>query len=307
MLSRFGLAVGGAGVVMTLAAAGCTGITVSSGSSPSSSSGSGSASASAAASGSGNTSSSAAASAIQSSMKTAGDNKSVSVSGTVTSPGGTGKITGQESFTPDFAMAMNFTEGSVNVNEVWIDDTVYIGTPELAGELGGKQWLSLSLDEMGAFGQNFAAEIDVVKNTDPQQLLEPLLASGDLAKVGTESVDGVSTTHYSGSIDPATAFNTAQAKQYLTPAQIQDLQRLDSAAGSTKQQVDAWVAANGLPVRIKAVDTDKSGATTTIQLDFTDWNLPVTVTAPPADQVLNVNSLVSGSSSASPGASAASS
>ncbi|HEY3868020.1 MAG TPA: hypothetical protein VGM10_06700 [Actinocrinis sp.] len=306
MPSRFGLAVGGAGVALALATAGCTGISVTSGNSPSSSGGPGSASASAAASGSGGTSSGAAA-AIQSSVKTAGDNKSVSVNGTVTSPSGTGKITGQENFAPSFAMAMNFTEGSVDVNEVWNDDTVYIGTPELAGELGGKQWLSLSLDEMGAFGQNFAAEIDVVKNTDPQQLLEPLLASGDLTKVGTETVDGVSTTHYSGSIDPATAFDTAQAKQNLTPAQIQELQRLDSAAGSTKQQIDAWVASNGLPVRIKAVDTDKDGAATTVQLDFTDWGLPVTVTTPPANQVLNVNSLVSGSSSASAGASASAS
>lgn len=302
MLRRFGLAVGGAGVALTLAAAGCTGAN-----SPGSG-GSGGPSASAAAAGSGGTSSTTAAAAILASVKTAGNDKSVTVNGTVTSPEGTGQISGQESFAPDFAMTMAFSQGSVKVNEDWVDNTIYIGTPELAAELGGKQWLSLSLDQMSSFGHNFAAEIDLVKNTDPQQLLEVLLASGDLAKVGTATVDGVSTTHYSGTVNPATAFGSPQAKQYLTPAQIQELQQLDSAAGSTRQKVDAWVGSNGLPVRITTADAGSTG-TTTVQLDFSDWGAPVTVNAPPSDQVINVTSLVAGSSasaSASAGASATS-
>ena len=298
MLRRFGLAVGGAGVALALTAAGCTGAGGSSGS------GSAGGSASpAAAAGSGGTASSTAAAAILAAVKVAGNDKSVTVNGTVTSPEGTGQVSGQENFAPDFALAMNFTEGSVKVAEDWVDGTIYIGTPELAGELGGKQWISLSLDQMGSFGKTFAAEIDVVKNTNPQQLLEPLLASGDLTEVGTETVDGVSATHYSGTVDPATAFDTAQAKQYLTPAQIQELQQLDSAAGSTKQKIDAWVGSDGLPVRITAADTGATG-TTTVQLDFSGWGKPVTVTAPPSNQVLNVTSLVSDSASASASASA---
>jgi hypothetical protein len=225
---------------------------------------------------------------------TTGDDKTVTVTGTFSTPSASGQLSGQEEFAPDFGMLMNVTTGGTTISEIWVDNTIYLKDPQYASDLGsGKTWFSLDLSAMGPLGAVFSGAVDSVKDTDPAKLIEELLAADDLTSVGQQTVDGVKTTHYSGTVDPTTAYDSAAAKQNLTPAQIQQLEQLEDAIGGTSEKIDVWIASDGLPVRVAISETTSSGVIST-QADFTAWGQPVNIAAPPASQVENMSSMFSG-------------
>jgi hypothetical protein len=93
--------------------------------------------------------------------------------------------------------------------------------------------------------------------SDPAALVKELLAKGKFTQTGTDTTDGVDTTHFAGDV---------------------------TAGGGG--HVDVWLDASGLPVEIVAQSTgDKQSAGRT-ELHFSQWGKPVTITPPPADQVL---------------------
>jgi len=184
------------------------------------------------------------------------------------------------------------------VSEVLIGDTLYLKIPQLAVELGGKAWAKLTLSSLGSLGSTFQSVIDSAKNTDPTQQLQPLLASGDVHKVGTETVDGVRADHYAGTVDPATAFDGSQAAKNLTPAQITQLKAMLKDDKVTKETIDVWVASTGLPVR-ETVSMNTSSGAVKVDMHMSDWGKPVSITAPPADQVSDLASLIGGASTTS--------
>jgi hypothetical protein len=55
----------------------------------------------------------------------------------------------------------------------------------------------------------FAGQIDTEQGMNRAQLLESLIASGDVTDAAQQTVDGVKTTHYTGTLDPATAYKIA--------------------------------------------------------------------------------------------------
>ena len=82
--------------------------------------------------------------------------------------------------------------------------TMYMSSPLLAkGFPPGKKWLKLDLGELGKqAGVDMAALLQSGGGQDPTQSLQYLnAASGDIVKVGEESVRGEPTTHYKGTVD----------------------------------------------------------------------------------------------------------
>jgi len=272
-----------AGSVLALLA-GCGAKTATTSSAATSTSNAG---ASAAASSGGASASSAAAAPaamLQAALTDSSSDKSVTFTGSFTSAQGTGQMSGQEQFAPQFAMSMNLTSPQATVSEIWIGSTIYMKDAALTGALGGKTWVSFNLTAMGALGSTMSAETGTLKNANPANLIEAMLVSDNLANLGSQTVDGVQTTHYSGTIDPATAYDSPLAKKYLTPAQILQLQSVDSAAGASTEKIDLWLASDGLPVQIVIVDTTSAGNTTST-MRFSDWGQSVSISAPPSDEV----------------------
>ncbi|HEX4811971.1 MAG TPA: LppX_LprAFG lipoprotein, partial [Nonomuraea sp.] len=101
-------------------------------------------------------------------------------------------------------------------------------------------------------------------------------ASQDVASVGNESVNGEDTTHYSGSfpVDAAVALLPADEREQARTglAELKDV------------KFDVWVAADGLPRKL-ALNGQKEGNKLDATLFFKDFNKPVSIEAPPADQV----------------------
>jgi hypothetical protein len=205
----------------------------------------------------------------------------------------------QEQFSPSLEMSMTMNSPQFDISEVMVGDTIYMKMPQLSSMLGGKPWAEFKLSAMGgSLGSTFQSLLDSAKNTDPTQQLQPLLASGDLHKVGTETVDGAQADHYAGTVDPATAFDSSAAAKNLTPDQIAQLKSLMKSSGVTSETIDVWVAtSDNLPIRV-AVSSSTSKGAFKVDMHMSDWGKPVSVSAPPADQVTDISSMMgSGSTS----------
>jgi hypothetical protein len=236
---------------------------------------------------------------IQAALSKASGDKTVHVNGTITSSSFTGAIDAQEQFGDNVQMSVNLTMSGTSISEIWLGNTLYLKIPQLSSELGGKAWAKLDLSAMGSLGSTFQSLIDSAKNTDPSAQLQPLLASGDVHKVGTDTVDGVQADHYSGTVDPTTAFESSQAAKNLTPAQITQLKSMMKDSGVTKETIDVWVVpGTGLPVR-ETISMNTSTGPVKVDMHLSDWGKPVTITAPPADQVGDLSSLMGGLGSTS--------
>ena len=270
-----------AGSVLALVA-GCGGNTASPSSAGASTSDTGASVA--ASSGGASASSAPAAVALQAALADSSSDKTVTFTGSYTTSLGTGQISGQEQFAPQFAMSMNLSSSQAIAGEIWIGSTIYLKDPALTEAVGGKTWVSFDLKSMGALGSTMSAETDMVKDMNPANQIASMLASDNLADLGPQTVDGVQTTHYSGTVDPATAYDSPLAKKYLTPAQIQQLRSVDSESGPSTEKIDLWLASDGLPVKIVIVDTTSAGSTTST-MQFTGWGQPVDISAPPAAEV----------------------
>ena len=240
--------------------------------------------ASAGASASASSVSAAPAAILQAALTSSSSDKSVTFTGSFTSSSGTGRISGQEEFSPQYAVQMNLVSSQATVSEIWIGSTIYMKDPALTGALGGKTWVSFNLSSMGAAGSAMSSETSTLKNTNPASLIESMLVADNLADLGSQTVDGVQTTHYSGTINPATAYDGAAAKKYLTPAEIQQLQSAGSTAGASSEKIDIWLASDGLPVQIVIVDSTSAGSTTST-MQFSGWGQSVSISAPPASEV----------------------
>ena len=139
---------------------------------------------------------------------------------------------------------------------------VYVKAPAQLGSMFTKPWIALSHPSSGATSP--------VADMDPKVMLQRLQQlTGGLTVVGHETVDGVDTTHYHGTLDAAKAL----AKDH--PEHAATLDQLGSVP------IDVWIDGQGLLRR----QTVSDGDNVTVTIDFTDLGAPVSVTVPPADQV----------------------
>jgi len=109
------------------------------------------------------------------------------------------KMTGSGDFknaTKQGQMTMNvaFAGKNVQMNAVLDGTTMYMQSPMFTSQLpGGKSWMKLDLQKAEA-----AKGIDYSSLTSqsPTDALAKLEAAGSVKSIGTETIDGVATTHY---------------------------------------------------------------------------------------------------------------
>ncbi|GAA1966002.1 hypothetical protein [Catenulispora subtropica] len=108
------------------------------------------------------------------------------------------------------------------------------------------------------------ASVVALLKSDPASFVKEVLAKGKFTQTGKDTADGVDATRFTGEI-----------------------------TGDDPAHVDVWLDASGLPVEIvfqSASDRRPKGRT---EVHFSQWGTPVTITAPPADQVLTENDEIS--------------
>ncbi|MFJ9898686.1 DUF1396 domain-containing protein [Streptomyces sp. NPDC091280] len=211
---------------------------------------------------------------------------------------GEGKITAEAamSMKPQ-AMSMRMTSSKTGstVQLRVVDKALYLnGGPEAAKELGGKSWLKLDMSALGGLGDNLAANGTGAAEADKNPAAEAAFLTGakDVKKVGTETVDGVRTTHYAGRVSLADV-KAAAAKGEDKAARER---REKSVEGYEKMGVDAltmdmWVDGDHHTKRFRMRgEGDKGPLDMTVT--FVDVDKPVTVTAPPAADTTDLAQLM---------------
>lgn len=208
--------------------------------------------------------------------------------------------TGNSEFKADLGGNMaSFLPGGLEMRVV--DKVVYVKMPSSIGGLfggsGGEQWLSVDTTKAGG-GSNAFANLG---QSDPTQALGALgRVSDDVKEVGTATVRGVETKHYTATLDFAKAIDNAEVPKALRN-KAKGL--FGSAANLPPVPVDVYVDGDG-HLRRMTLDMDlgsfaagATGATgvslptMSMTLDLYDFGAPVNVQAPPADQIVKLPSL----------------
>ncbi|HEV7628669.1 MAG TPA: hypothetical protein VGO89_19430 [Streptomyces sp.] len=177
---------------------------------------------------------------------------------------------------PSITTGSKTTDG---FNEVLIDNMLYLKIPALTKQ-AGKPWVGFSLDKLGdAAGIDVKAMEDQGHQADPALNAKMLTASKDVHKAGKETVAGVSTTHYTGTIVLTDALNELSADQKT------QAQKIFGQTGLDKLNFDTWIDGKQLPRKLKLATGPDSKVDFNTTMTYTDFNSPVSITAPPKSQV----------------------
>jgi hypothetical protein len=204
----------------------------------------------------------------------------------VTSPkDGNGKLQGRMLYQSKPQLAVDLTVDTAQMGSQGLPggarailqgDTVYVKIEALKQLLGAtKPWIKVSLNDVG--GQDQVKQtLGQIQQFDLANVTKMVTASQDVKSVGTESVGGEDTTHYSGT------FPVDAAVQQL-PADKQEQAR-SNLAELKDVKFDIWVGSDGLPRKL-TLNGSRDGSTLNAALMFKGFNEAVNIEAPPADEI----------------------
>ncbi|WP_067466574.1 LppX_LprAFG lipoprotein [Actinomadura macra] len=198
---------------------------------------------------------------------------------------------------PDLAYSMDFEQMSVGgqsmpgMKQVLVGRTMYMKVPALSQFGGGgaaaKPWIKISLDELGKkSGMSIDQLLQQSQQMDPVQNTKMLTASKDVREVGKETVNGVQTTHYTGT------YRLEDALSKLPAEQQQQLRKNSGRLGTDAMAFDLWVDDQQLPRKMSMKSGQTSDGTMNLTMSYHDFGKPVQVSAPPADQVADFGALM---------------
>ncbi|MDH6623765.1 hypothetical protein M2271_001557 [Streptomyces sp. LBL] len=193
---------------------------------------------------------------------------------------------------PTMAMSMKMTaldQGEDGTAEIrLVDKAMYVGAGAAAAkEMGGKSWLKFDMSALGGKGLGKSAPGSGQADQNPATESTFLTGAKDVKKVGTETVDGAETTRYSGVVTLADLKASLKDKDKATREQREKSIKQYEKLGVDKLTMDMWVDGDDHTKQFRMRgDADKGRLDMTIT--FLDLNKPVTVTAPPAKDTMDL-------------------
>lgn len=167
----------------------------------------------------------------------------------------------------------------------FVDGIAYMKLPEALSSLapGLKPWVKIDVEELTG-----GAGLNGLTSQDPTSMLAFTKAAKDIKEVGTARVRGEKTTHFKMTIDMAKALEAVPEEARAQVKQLVD------TTGIKEMPMDLWVDSDGRVRRWRfTMDFSKIAAAAgspgegsmTMTAELFDFGTPVSVTAPPADQV----------------------
>jgi LppX_LprAFG lipoprotein len=206
----------------------------------------------------------------------------VALTGSVTVAGKTLTMAGDGDFqsNPNLgAMTLTMSGGGLDttMDEVIDGTTIYMRSPLFSKGLpAGKTWVSVDLEKQG---KQLGIDFSQFAQTNPADALSALKKAGSVTKLGAETIDGESTTHYRARID---------LSKVPQGTQLQKLANVRYAP------VDVWIGDGNLLRRMTmrySVDTAGQAIATTMTMSFTSYGEHVTAQAPPAGETVDMTKL----------------
>ncbi|MFD9907729.1 DUF1396 domain-containing protein [Streptomyces sp. NPDC059063] len=208
-------------------------------------------------------------------------------------PGDEGRVQGTASMTTEpLAMRMMMSapqSGGPEKGEIrLVDGALYVdGGKEAAAEADGKRWIKFDTKAMpgGRKGAGNSAASQAEKN--PAEESTFLTGSKDVKKVGEETVDGVETTHYKGTVTLADLRADLKDEDAKTREKREkDLAKFEDM-GIDKLSMDMWIDGEDHTKQFRTQGKGDEGRFD-MTITFSDLNKPVKVTAPPKSQVMDL-------------------
>jgi len=170
-------------------------------------------------------------------------------------------------------------QGAMKLKEIMVGKTIYMtGIPGMPAG----QWVKLSLDDLGAAAGGATANLGA--GSDPADQLKLLTqVSDDVKEAGKETVNGVETTKYTGTID----LDKAVQKSGVPAKDLAEVKKQYEQLGLKSIPFDLYVDDAGLPARMTmsmSGNVDSGGKSQKMSMDttmnFTDWGGKVSIKAP---------------------------
>ncbi|MGK5553520.1 hypothetical protein ACSNOI_18055 [Actinomadura kijaniata] len=165
---------------------------------------------------------------------------------------------------------------------IFTNNTLYARVPPMVGQAVGatKPWLRVDVNQVAQrTGFDVKGMIDQIQRVDPAEQTKMFTASKDVRRVGEESVDGVRTTHYAGSV------TVREALAKLDPQAREKTKRwFKGGEGNERITFDLWTDAQNLPRKLVSKGTG-DGHGGTVEVRYSDYGKAFSVNPPPADQV----------------------
>ena len=163
------------------------------------------------------------------------------------------------------------------VTEIVSASALYLKEATLSRETG-KPWLEVPFSDLeGSFGSTLARLFQSAQNGNPLEQTQMLAASKNVRAVGTQVIDGVQTTHYTGSFTPSAAVNA------LSPS-LRTAVRPILGALTGDIRFNAWIDAQHQVRKVTEAET-VGGEPVTMTMNITAINQPVHIALPAASQV----------------------
>ncbi|MDQ0810018.1 hypothetical protein QFZ63_001732 [Streptomyces sp. B3I7] len=142
---------------------------------------------------------------------------------------------------------------------------------ETTGRFAGKKWLKVG----SSCGDSVVDVLDAFTGGSPSALLKSLPYAHEVQKLGKETVNGQSATHY------RTVMNQKDIAKFEDDHEEEGALLRTAAAGAKSVPLDLWINADDLPVRTKQ---STGPGPVTVTLDFEKFGTTEAIGTPPAEQ-----------------------
>ncbi|MGH3785407.1 MAG: hypothetical protein ACRDRG_02385 [Pseudonocardiaceae bacterium] len=158
------------------------------------------------------------------------------------------------------------------VRVIIVDRSTYAQLPPALNQ-SGKPWVLVTPNSSNPSVRTMATAIESVQSSASlNQLAAFTAAAKRLTLVGSESLDGVPVTHYLIDMDVAKLPSSTPGQQALL------------AAGITTVPIEMYIDGEGRPVKVATTFTAQGQPVSTV-ITLSRFNAPVSISAPPADEV----------------------
>lgn len=117
------------------------------------------------------------------------------------------------------------------------------------------------------------------QDVDPTKAIGQLAGAGTITATGKDTVNGQPATKYAITVDTQKLLNS----KLIAPQLKQELQQAGVNLPPTLNYT-MWLNSDNLPVKLTVAEKI-AGQQINVTVTYSDWGQPVTITAPPADQV----------------------
>lgn len=167
-----------------------------------------------------------------------------------------------------------------------VDSAIYLEMSEAERESNdGKRWMKMDLSSDFASALGFDEQ---AKEVDPVRQIKTLLEREVVTVVGEETVDGVPTVHYTATASMEEHLALLEAQGELDSADLANAADEMAEFSATEIKTELWIDEQYWPRRARVT----MGEMGVITIDYTDYNEPVNIEAPPAAETDDFDALL---------------